>query len=311
MSNPSPSNPIQPLSVGNVVSAGVRIFRSNLTRFLGLSLIASLWFLVPFVLFIVSMLPVLILRVSGQNGASIGILFFIIGIALAVGSFIYACAKYAEISGRVSRLAFQELINKPETSSQARQVTTPRLWNFFFAGLLTLLIFFGVNIGVIIVTVFAAAIFGALVNISSAFTYAVIPLGIIGFLALLFFYIRLISRLLIVEVPIAIEENMDATTAISRSWNLTKGTVGRIQLVVIVAFAITLLVYIPTQVVSFLLPAPDPTNPALSGLLVLVILIISILSNALIMPFWQVIKAVIYYDLRARREGFGLQLRDQ
>jgi hypothetical protein len=29
-----------------------------------------------------------------------------------------------------------------------------------------------------------------------------------------------------------------------------------------------------------------------------------------VMPFWQSIKAVIYYDLRSRREGLGLQLRD-
>jgi hypothetical protein len=28
------------------------------------------------------------------------------------------------------------------------------------------------------------------------------------------------------------------------------------------------------------------------------------------MPFWQAIKAVIYYDLRSRREGLGLQVRD-
>jgi hypothetical protein len=42
-----------------------------------------------------------------------------------------------------------------------------------------------------------------------------------------------------------------------------------------------------------------------------VLFAVSILSGALIMPFWQVIKAVIYYDVRARREGFGLQLRDQ
>ncbi len=28
-----------------------------------------------------------------------------------------------------------------------------------------------------------------------------------------------------------------------------------------------------------------------------------------LLPFWQTIKAVIYYDLRTRREGMGLELR--
>lgn len=27
------------------------------------------------------------------------------------------------------------------------------------------------------------------------------------------------------------------------------------------------------------------------------------------MPFWQALKAVLYFDLRSRREGLGLQLR--
>jgi hypothetical protein len=29
----------------------------------------------------------------------------------------------------------------------------------------------------------------------------------------------------------------------------------------------------------------------------------------LILPFWQTIKAVLYFDLRSRREGLGLQLQ--
>ncbi|GFZ94066.1 hypothetical protein [Okeania sp. KiyG1] len=38
---------------------------------------------------------------------------------------------------------------------------------------------------------------------------------------------------------------------------------------------------------------------------------IGLLSNVFLLPFWQAIKAVVYYDLRTRREGMGLQLRKQ
>jgi hypothetical protein len=38
--------------------------------------------------------------------------------------------------------------------------------------------------------------------------------------------------------------------------------------------------------------------------------ILGLVSGALFLPFWQAIKAVIYYDLRSRREGLGLQMRD-
>lgn len=34
------------------------------------------------------------------------------------------------------------------------------------------------------------------------------------------------------------------------------------------------------------------------------------MGGVLILPFWQTVKAVVYYDLRSRHEGLGLQLRD-
>lgn len=311
MSNLSPSNPIQPLSVGNVVSAGIRIFRSNLKRFLILSLIASLWFLLPVVLFIAPTLPLIVLRPTSQSFAALAILLFIVAFILAIVGFVYAYAKYAEISGRISRLTFQDLINQPETTIQARQVTQPRLWSFFAARLLVGLIFLAVNIGIFIVFAFASVISRLLLDSSSVFWVLISLLAAVSFCTVVFLYIRLFSRLFIVEVTLAIEEGIDATTAIGRSWNLTKGAVGRIQLIVFVTFLIGLLVNVPTQVVLSLLSTEAPANPAIIIISLLVLIIVSILSNALIMPFWQAIKAVIYYDLRSRKEGLGLELRDR
>jgi hypothetical protein len=40
-----------------------------------------------------------------------------------------------------------------------------------------------------------------------------------------------------------------------------------------------------------------------------VLMMLSLLLNAITMPFWQATKAALYYSLRSRREGFDLQLR--
>ena len=85
------SSSIQPLSIGNVVSAGVRLYRSHLKTYLKLALIAHLWALVP----------------------------------------IYGWAKYAAISGLISRLAFGELTYQPESVEEARSHVNPRFWSFF------------------------------------------------------------------------------------------------------------------------------------------------------------------------------------
>jgi hypothetical protein len=39
----------------------------------------------------------------------------------------------------------------------------------------------------------------------------------------------------------------------------------------------------------------------------LIIIGLGLLSGALLVPFWQAVKAVIYYDLRIRQEGLGMQ----
>ncbi|MEP0916234.1 hypothetical protein NC981_05345 [Leptolyngbya sp. DQ-M1] len=271
MSNLNPTNPIQPLSVGDVVSAGVRIYRSNLKRYLILVLRSYLWIFVP----------------------------------------IYGWAKSAEISGRISRLAYQELINQPETLTEAEQKTKPQLWNFFGAALLLGLIYTGLYMA------FAIA-FLILIGLTAVFVAANPVLGLIGGLlmaalviAAIFVFIRVFSRLLIYEVPLAVEENVDATTSLSRSWNLTKGSVGRIQWIVIVAFLLTLIVNIPSQIAGAAMPTGDTVDPGVAAIALLLFVVVSLASSALITPFWQVIKAVIYYDLRSRREGLGLELRDR
>jgi hypothetical protein len=51
-------------------------------------------------------------------------------------------------------------------------------------------------------------------------------------------------------------------------------------------------------------------NPIFSIIFLVLIVGLSFSGGALIVPFWQTVKAVVYYDLRSRREGLGLQLRD-
>ncbi|MBD0311804.1 MAG: hypothetical protein ICV86_02640 [Microcoleus sp. T3-bin5] len=52
-----------------------------------------------------------------------------------------------------------------------------------------------------------------------------------------------------------------------------------------------------------------------SGIFFLVYFILFVLvsfgSGALVNPFWQAMKAIVYYDLRSRKEGLGLQMRDR
>jgi hypothetical protein len=270
--NLSSSGQTGPLSVGNVVSASLRIYRDHFKSYLGLALVASLWLFVP----------------------------------------IYGWAKYSAILGLISRLAFGEVREKPETVSDARREVNLRKWSFLGAGILTVLIYFGVSlvggIAIAIVTGGAGAIFGQNSPIIA------VLLVVVAVIAFFIIYIRIISRLLIVELPLAIENNIGASSAIGRSWELTKGSVGRIQWIVFVGILVSLPITIVVQILSSILESVlKAVLGAESGIFYLVyfllILLLSFASGALVAPFWQAMKAMIYYDLRSRKEGLGLQIR--
>lgn len=274
------------LSVGNVVSASLRIYRDHFTDYFRLAFIGYLWILVP----------------------------------------VYGWAKLAAMMGLISRLAFGEVTEKPESIRDAQRYIKPRMWKFLSAVILVLLIFIGawiaLLIGGVIFSVVGALIAGVMTNIFGESRLTSIIIGIvaglmiiIGFVLLIIGYIWLVSRLFIVELPLGIEENINATEAISRSWELTKDSVFRIQLIVFIAFLISLPITAVVQIASFVLQGVlGSLYPADSGIFGLLygtaIFAITIGSSALMVPFWQSIKAVVYYDLRIRREGFGMEMRD-
>lgn len=283
--NISPGNSIQPLSIGNVVSAGVRLYRSNLKIYLQLALVAHLWFLVP----------------------------------------IYGWAKYAAISGLISRLAFGELINKPESVKTARSKINSRLWSFlrvtlqFLISLALLYIglplLLGIIMGIImgIVLGILMLILGNPINPSNKILLPIpifrilIAIMLVGVLVGLMWYY---SRWVVAEVPLAVEESINGGESIARSWELTKNSVLRIQGIVIVAFAVTLPILLLFSYLPQIFVLRVEEGSTTYWILLFISWLTSLVGGIFVMPFWQAIKAVLYYDLRSRREGFGLQLRD-
>ncbi|MBG1269067.1 hypothetical protein [Nostoc sp. WHI] len=261
---------ILPLSIGNVVSAAVRLYRSHLKTYLRLALIAHLWVIVP----------------------------------------IYGWAKYAAISGLISRLAFGELIYQPEGVQTASSHINPRLWSFlrvgFQVGISLLVIYFGLAIvGGMLAGLIGVAL-GGILGVSGVIVATTLAIAGIVLLGLTWFY----SRWIVAEVPLAVEENINGGESVARSWELTKASVFRIQGIVLVGFIVTLpLVFVLNYIPSlFLLRLEE--GSAIYSIVYLISLIGSLIGGILVMPFWQALKAVLYLDLRSRREGLGLQLRE-
>jgi len=312
--NLSPQSSMPPLSAGNVVTAALGIYRSHLKLYFGIALRATLWLLLS----CVPLIPLPLIFIS--RPPNYGLLLLILPIWLIF--YIYCLAKYFANSAAISRLAFVELINQPESVHSARSHVIPRMWTFLRAGFLAGLIVFLVNIGISIATnlvlVLPAAILTGSSRGNSGGSVILVLLQITKFIVDLFVQLWIQSRYFILELPIAIEDNVDASQALGRSWDLTKGLVLRIQSTLLVAGLIIIpligIGLIPLVVIAPFIIAFASRNqaflPIIIGLSMAFIAILIGFAITVALPFWQSIKAVIYYDLRTRREGLGLQLRE-
>jgi hypothetical protein len=148
--------------------------------------------------------------------------------------------------------------------------------------------------------------------VALAVTFVVIGL----FCLWMFTIVRYYSYWFVAELALAIEPNTSAKRSMQRSKQLSISATGRVQLVVFVAFVITLPLTFLSGAVSTIgqvlttsiFNSVNDNNRLLGGGLVLIGFILSIAIELLVVPFWQATKAVIYYDLQNSREGRDLFL---
>ncbi|MBW4662375.1 MAG: glycerophosphoryl diester phosphodiesterase membrane domain-containing protein [Drouetiella hepatica Uher 2000/2452] len=323
-SSSDPQGLVQPLSVGNVVSVGLRLYSDHFKQYMGVALVATLWIL----------LPIVTIALIVGFFASVQDYYALLGLIIPAWLVLlaYCVGKYMADSAAIARLAFGELTQQPESTQQAKKFTSSRLWWFWVTSLLTSLIFGGVLTAFyLLVAVLFAVAFGAVGGLSvlqSAAPEAVferiasspgflLTFGL-GMLVVVVLFIAIFgwfsARFSIADVPLAIELDMDGARSVGRSWQLTKKSAWRIFLILfiaaMIAFVLQLLIQIVTSIISGVLVAIQPSGvSALYLLSITVSYIFAFMTSALFLPFWQTIKAALYYDLRSRREGLGLRLR--
>jgi hypothetical protein len=307
------NTPLQPMTVGNVVSAGLRLYGDRFSTYFPIGVRASLWALIP----VLVILPIPFLIFFQQ--VNLSILWIAIPIWLIL--LIFTSAKSITNLALISRLAFGILSNKPETVKEASAQVMPKMWKFWMASFLAFLLLLAITAGFyLVIFVFGFLAIGFLgFQQASPVVYVILGLFVfVLFAAFLIFYIRFAIGLSLIEVPLAIEHNLTAWATIQRSLKLTKGYAGKIFAIFIVAG----LIFLPLQLLASLLSqlvqnlmievlVISPESPIFQVIVLLLALIIGIGLGVFIVPFYQTIKATIYYDLRTRKEGLDIKLSNE
>ncbi len=293
------------LSVGDVITASLRIYRDHFKPYLLVSLQGYLW-LLPAGVITAGVVAVLAALERAVNEIALAGMI-VAAIAFLLVPWGYCLGKLVALQGVLARLVFFEVGEQPETVAAAKIQLMPRFWRFLWISLLSSLIFFlffipiGLGYGILI-GFFAWNFAGGDPTIAA--TIALILLMIAWTFISFYIYIWAFARLALVDVCLAMEPTLSPTKAIGRSWALTKGYVLSLQLIFFLAFLITL-------------PLSAFTNIGTMGTVILGIdqtwgslidIPLGLIVSILIVPFWQAIKALVYYDLRTRKEGLNLSL---
>jgi hypothetical protein len=302
MTNPSSRSTLGKLSIGDVVTAGLRIYRDHFKSYYWQAFKSYLWIALAVLISLVVFGGVMVIGAALDPTALAGILILVVlGLFVPWG---YCLAKATAAQAVLARVAFFEAGEKPESLEAARIQLMPRFWRFLWAsllaGLLATLCLFAV-IFILILLLFLVGVMG-FTNSNAALIF-----GILSFIWVIFglyIYIWVFSRLALTDVCLAVEPTLSPLNAISRSWELSKGYVLNMQMIFFIAFLIT----IPLTIVGNL--------GSIVGLLIgldenianIINFPFSIVIGALLIPLWQAIKAVIYFDLRTRKEGLSLSL---
>lgn len=317
-SSATPGSQLGPLNPGDVVSAAIKLYRDRFKTFFMLALMATLW--------IVGGLMALILAIAIFAGvfAAIGgdimaIVGGFIGFLIGMAALIYGSAKYYMVSSVIGRLSFRDLIHDPETSIDSRRQVAPKLVQFLLLGILLGLAYFGAYIAVGLAALIAggsvgfltAGIFSALINNTAGNIIGILLGGILGLALFVVALIWIVSKLFISDVVLAIEPNREAAESMGRSWNLTNAAVWRIQIVFLATFMIQIPILSVTNYIPNILLIAIPEGTITYAIVYAFSLLLSMVGSIFLLPLWQAVKGVLYYDLRSRREGIDLELRNR
>jgi hypothetical protein len=269
---------LKPLSIGQLLDRGIRLYRNNFLLFIGIVTITQIpatAFAMLLVLFTSS--PAFFEAFSGQISAVIaGLVGFVIGIVSALITQIGTAA----LTRAIADIYLGQTIGILEAYRKIGNSWLTLISALLLSGLMMmgLFIFFFVPcIG------WAAAIPG--LGLAVFFAMAVIPL----------------------IAPIIVLEGRGARSAISRAWNLARQRFWWVfGFVIILAIFAQFIITGPVALTQVaLLSVLDTTNQTL---VVVIQQLVSFLLSIIYLPLQLTCITLLYFDIRVRLEGFDLAL---
>ncbi len=298
----------QSLSSGNVVTVALELYRHQGNRYFLLSLFAHAWF---FLLTLAAIVILVVMTVAagvvlaGMNGVGGFVILLAVGTLIALPFYLFGWTRLMASGALISRRIYTVLAALEESEQAARNFIFPKMGHYLLATLVVGIILLGVYGGLAAIAYVLYLGLWPLVQLidseplsdtARSLLWIGVALGGLLLLLLALLVMSYISaRLSLVDVVLALEPNTPPVQAVKRSWQLTQGQAWHTLTVFLIGSLLTIPANIVAGVINSLVIIP------IAGLFV----------GVLLLPLWQSIKAVLYWDLRLRNEGAAFQVRPE
>lgn len=290
---PAEAPQLRPLGVGDIVDRVFALYRNRPMLFLGLAAVPYLLLVVAIAVLTLFFVGSVVTFTSVLTSLAAGTAPDPAVLGPAIASFatfglIVVILAVVILSAQTAALVYAmgaRYLGRPTTFGEAFRGGLSAAPRIIGAGLL---VFFIVMVGWIVLIVIMAISQQALVFLG---------LGLLGIVATAYFFASTL-----VSPVVATLERAGPVTALRRSWQLSQGNLWRI-------IGLQLLLFVLNAVISVVLSAIFLSS-LISDTTVRAVIqqIASIITNVAWAPVEWGTFAVLYYDLRVRREAFDLQL---
>ncbi len=307
--------PLRPMTLGTILGASFRVLRRNPRPTFGVALLVQGVVVVVSLALVAGAEVLAFSRIAsaapgdaatiGAGSGALVLLSLAIPLLLTLGA-------SAFLQGIIVLEVSRATLGEKQTLRRLFARGRGRFWALIgYTMLLALAALVAVGVVIGLIVLFAS-------TLGTAGIVLAVLAGIFGFLALIVLFAWLATKLSFVPSALMLER-LGIRAAIARSWSLTSGYFWRtlgIQLLVtvIVSVAQQVLTTPLSLVFSILIPLTDPngqvgpTTVILLGVFGLVIIVVGVVFGAIVAVITTSTTALIYLDLRMRKEGLDLDL---
>jgi len=281
---------LRPSSLGEILDRTAQMYRSNFLLYFGIAAVSHAAVLV------VKLLADLLLyshthantvrydRITVTAGLSTG-LFSILPIAIAMAAVMHAVARNYLGSTCTIREAY---------------ASVGRRWYRYILILLAMDTYAVLPVGILAIIMVAA---GTLLPAGLTRGVVVAVAALMAFAGMFFAFWLLLRWAL--SIPAAVMEDLKVHRALKRSRMLTKGSIGRIFVMLLLVLAVMMVIQYAIQIPMFILLWKS------KGVLTLTAQIVAsfgtFLSGSFVLPIYSIALTLFYYDQRIRKEGYDVE----